>query len=194
MKEVLIYGGGFNPPTRAHEVITQACLEIEGIDEVWLMPSGDRKDKHFNSRDKDRLLMLEAMREEVFSDDPRLKISHFELDSETRPTQTHKTVEALGQGYPDHHFQFVFGTDSYLNMHLWQRGKHLQKHLGMMIVPRGEIAIEPAPNVTILDVKTCPILSSTEVRSRVAEGLAIDHMVCQGVANYIKEHELYQLQ
>lgn len=190
--ETAIYGGAFNPPTRAHEAITRACLELEGIDEVWLMPSGDRMDKQFGLRDTDRRWMLEYMVQEVFDHDSRLKVSRFELDYMTRPTQTFKTVDALAQCYPDHHFKFVFGADSYRAMPNWENGELLQLRLGMLIVPRWDIAVQDAPNVTILDVITCDAMSSTEVRERVAEGKSIDHMVCKGVANYIKDCGLYK--
>lgn len=191
--EIAIYGGSFNPPTRAHEAITKACLELDGIDEVWLMPSGDRMDKRFGLRDTDRRWMLEYMVQEVFGHDPRLKVSCFELDYMPRPTQTHKTVDALGKHYPNKNFRFVFGADSYRDMPNWQDGERLQKTLGMLIVPRGGVTIPDTPNVTVLSVATCEGLSSTEVRTRVATGERIDHMVCQSVANYIKDCGLYQV-
>lgn len=191
--EIAIYGGAFNPPTRAHEAITRACLELEGIDEVWLMPSGDRMDKRFDLGDTDRRSMLEYVVEEVFGHDPRLKVSCFELDYMPRPTQTYKTVDALVKRYPDNNFKFVFGADSYHDMPNWQEGERLRETLGMLIVPRGGVTIPDAPNVTVLKVPTCEALSSTEVRNRISAGQSIDHMVCRGVANYIKDCGLYQV-
>jgi|GEM_PF-3241881 len=40
-KNTIIYGGAFNPPTRAHQAILQACIDYAeqlSVDaEVWLM-------------------------------------------------------------------------------------------------------------------------------------------------------------
>ena len=77
-RNVLIFGGGFNPPTPAHEAIIGACLEMPQFDEIWLMPSGDRLDKSIDSEDRDRLQMLEIVKSERFGDNPRLHVSDFD--------------------------------------------------------------------------------------------------------------------
>lgn len=191
--EIAIYGGAFNPPTRAHEAIAKACLELASIDEVWLMPSGDRMDKQFGLHDTDRCWMLDYMRDEVFDNNPRLKISRFEMDNFPRPTQTYKTVEGLTKRYPENNFQFVFGADSYAGMPNWQEGERLQRTLGMLIVPRAGIEVPTVPNITMLEVPEASSISSTEIRNRAGAGLAIDGLVCQGVSNYIKQCGLYQV-
>ena len=191
MKEVTIFGGSFNPPTRAHEAIARACLNVGEIDEVWLMPSGDRRDKRHGLSDTDRLWMLDLMHEEVFDADERLKISRFELDYLPRPTQTYQTVEMLTEHYPDHNFKFVFGADSYESMPGWTKGQELQRSLGMLIVPRSGVEIPPAANLAVLDIKACD-LSSTVVRQAVSKELPIGQMVCDSVADYIAECGLYR--
>lgn len=63
-KNTIIYGGAFNPPTRAHQAILQACIDYAeqlSVDaEVWLMPSGDRVDKKIEASYADRLELLSS--------------------------------------------------------------------------------------------------------------------------------------
>ena len=191
-RNIVIYGGSFNPPTVAHEAITRACLEVDGVDEVWLMPSGDRIDKQYDLSDNDRLRMLSLLCEEVFSSNQKLKISRFEIDNLPRPTETLRTVEALKAYYPGNNFQFVFGADSYQSMPSWRNGRELQKRLGMLIVPRWNISIPSSPNLTILETPRCTTVSSSQVRENVQAGVSVESMVCSSVCKYIEDSRLYK--
>lgn len=188
--EIAIIGGSFNPPTNAHAAIMLGCLELAGIDEVWVMPSGNRADKRYGVADTDRLNMLKLTHKEVFNFDKRLKITGFEIDNLPQPTQTWQTVKALQKHYPNYNFWFVFGDDSYFDMPRWQNGRKLQKELKMLIVPRNGQGIPVSKRVKILRVASSRI-SSTEVRERSKSGKPIGHMVCDSVRSYIGEHELY---
>lgn len=42
---VALYGGAFDPPHLGHLSIINELQSIEFIQEVWLLPSGDRDDK-----------------------------------------------------------------------------------------------------------------------------------------------------
>lgn len=191
MAQIAVFGGSFNPPTGAHEAIVSACLDVKHIDEVWVMPSGDRLDKQFTTTDSDRVSMLEHMRKEVFSDDRRLHISRFELDL-PRPSQTWRTYKELTKHFPEHTFHFVFGTDSYASMPGWKEGDCLRREMPMLIIERPGTPYVPAPNVRRLDVVNAPVISSTMIREAVAAGLPWRHQVSAGVARYILENSLYR--
>lgn len=189
--ETAIFGGSFNPPTRAHEAIVRSCLEQPDIESVWIMPSGDRIDKQYSLADTDRLWMLHLMREEVFDDSPRVVISPFELDYLPRPTQTWRTVKLLREYYPGHYFRFIFGADSYWDMPKWEQGEQLQAELPMLLVPRAAAPLPVANNVHMLPVDTAPAYSSTEVKENLTRGLDISQMVCGAVRSYIADLRLY---
>lgn len=191
--EIAVYGGSFNPPTRAHEAIVKMCLDLPDVEEVWMMPSGDRMDKHFGLRDTDRLNMLSLMQEECFPDEARLRVSRFEMEYVTRPSQTYRTVSALGKRHPTHHFRYVFGLDAYLDMPRWQEGERLQQSLDVLVVPREGLTLNSSTNLTaVLPKPVCEPVSSTEVRRSVAAGVPIDRFVCVSVASYIEECGLYR--
>lgn len=45
LKQIAIYGGAFDPPHNGHLSIIHELASMDFLDEVWLLPSGDRKDK-----------------------------------------------------------------------------------------------------------------------------------------------------
>lgn len=189
MKEIIIYGGGFNPPTCAHVEIMKQCLDEPDIDEVWAMPCGERLDKGFTTTDEQRLEMLDIVKETEFKNDDRLVVSNFDLEL-PRPTMTIQTLGALGLSYPDTKFWFAFGTDAYHSMNRWQDGEFLQKNLSMYILPRDDEPLPNAPNIRLLtEVKS---VSSTLVRKAIAADEPFEHFVPAAIATYISQERLYR--
>ncbi len=192
MKEAVIFGGTFDPPTIAHEAIIGACLELP-TDEVWVLPSGLRYDKNGMVAAQDRLAMLGLIKSVSFNGNQKLIISDFELQLPP-PNQTYKTVAALRLAYPQHNFRFVFGTDSYAGMGSWDLGAKLKKTLDILLVERtGHEAIVVGDNARWLElIDYNDIVSSSGVRSAVQTGEDISSMVSPAVATYITENGLYR--
>ncbi len=189
--KVAIYGGSFNPPTLAHEAVSRACLDVSGIDEVWLMPSGTRLDKPYSIDDVHRLAMVGLMSRRI--GDRRLQVSRFELDLE-RPSKTIKTLGALSVAYPNVDPYFVLGADSYWTMptSAWVDGDYLQKNLHMLIVPREQYPNPNASNVGILHIgEEFRGVSSSEARAKAQAGESIANIVDPWVEEYIADHGLY---
>ncbi len=192
MKEIAIFGGTFDPPTRAHDGIIEACLERPDIDEVWLMPSGCRADKPGMSSNAARLAMLELVRSEIFNDDPRIVVTDFEQQL-AQPTQTHRTVDALEDTYPDNNFWFVYGADAYQSMPEWEKGAELRRRLGMLLVRRQDYE-RPAEggNIRHLEVELAEDgVSSSLFRDAHVADEPVDHLVNSAVMAYVREQALY---
>ena len=191
-RQILIFGGAFNPPTLAHEAAIAACLDLPQFDEVWIMPSGDRDDKHIGTADSHRLAMLALIVAERFNNNPRLQLTDFELRL-ARPNATYRTLNALRQTHPGTTFWFAFGTDSYRTMPTWPNGTQLQKDLQHIVLfaREGQVA-----NVT--HALTCTIapqlsgLSSTAARKMHASGKPLNGVVSPAIEHYIRRHRLYE--
>jgi len=181
MAVIAIFGGTFDPPTLAHELIIQACLDRTDIDEIWVMPSGKRADKPGMRSELSRLAMLYAVKTSSFSDSPRLKVTDFEMRLPT-PSQTHKTVKLLREAYPEHSFWHVYGADSYHDMPSWRGGVELQQVLGFLLVPRVGYEL-PDKSMTIRHLFVEDIrISSTEVREKLKRGEDIGKLVSGAVS------------
>jgi len=182
--ETVIYGGAFNPPTRAHVAILQACFEYAASRnaEVWIMPSGNRRDKHIPVSRERRLEYIDALvRDAARTERDTAKVITTELDRVVS-VETADTVAELSRRYPDRSFTFVFGADSTATMAEWKDGELLLATLSMLVIEREGSCINPlAKYATPLRVTTSSV-SSTQVRALLASGGSIDELVTPSVA------------
>lgn len=189
MKEVIIYGGAFNPPTKAHQSILEALAEIaeKTYGEVWLLPSGEREDKTIGLDPKVRVNMCEALKKSLALNQNIVKIQTFELFAKQQ-TNTYVSAKKLAQKFPDTHFTWVFGGDSLHTMPSWPHGKKLMAEIDMLIVPRPGTNTPPLPNrAQKLSVDLDP-MSSTEVRRAILEGKTYHHLVPNEIIEIIELH------
>ena len=57
-KEIVIYGGSFNPPTETHLQIIEYLYKEKMFDKVLIIPCGNREDKPYLVDSKLRIKML----------------------------------------------------------------------------------------------------------------------------------------
>lgn len=171
MKETIIYGGAFYPPTRAHQAILQACIDYAEPRraDVWLLPSANREDKSIAASRERRLHLCDALCQDVVRRTVNLAVSTLELDR-NKPTETYDTVCELATGNPDREFTWVFGSDSVETMKTWGHGEELYNDLSMLVVRRpGVSPVRLGARAVWLPVETDE-MSSTELRRRIAAG------------------------
>lgn len=177
-KETIVYGGAFNPPTRAHQAIVQACVdyaEPRGAD-VWIMPSGSRLDKQIETSRERRLAFVRALASDVLVKTVRIAIETSELDRHV-PTETIDTVREMNERYPARQFVWVFGSDSVATMPSWKNGEWLVDTLPMLVIERpGTPVQELGKNAVRLKVAAGE-MSSTAVRERLATYAPISDLV-----------------
>lgn len=178
MKQAIIYGGAFNPPTVAHQAILQSAIDVakERNAEVWLLPSGDRVDKTIDSPLDKRLMLLEAFIKSVQTYDVPVRIEHHELRL-APPTHTINTYNALEVLYPEYEQVWVFGSDSIQTMLEWGEGERLYNELNMLITERPgfELAQLP-PKASLLQFDSI-VVSSTQVREMLDRNEEVGHLV-----------------
>lgn len=191
-KEVLVYGGTFDPPTRSHQAIIETALEDGRHDEIWIMPSGSRDDKPGMTANEHRLAMVALLQHEVFGAMPQVVVSDIEMQL-PQPTHTAITHRELCRAYPDVSFRYIFGADSYWSMPSWPNGDYLQNTLPMMLVPReGYDVPEETNRVRTLRLQhALGMVSSTTVRERIAARQHVEHQVHPAIMEYIVQHRLY---
>lgn len=193
MKQVALFGGTFDPPTKAHEAIIEACLARDDMDEVWVMPSGNRADKPGMSSAETRMMLLETMQKETFANAGKLVLSQFEILLPVM-TETYLSAQRLQHAYPDYQFWYVFGADSYEAMPQWSHGPWLQQNLGMLLVRRvGYVLPEPTDRVRHLAVGEIVDqgISSSMVREAIMGQRSVDAYVSKAVVKEIALQNLY---
>lgn len=191
-KKIIIYGGAFNPPTKAHAAILQALVhEAQRTNsEIWVIPSGERPDKTIDITNDTRIALCAALIKSVESHNITIKIIDFELAASTE-TNTLKSSQNLQKKYPNFTFTWVFGSDSIKTMRTWPGGNELYASLHMLVVTRPGIHLTSLPpHARHMEVQLSP-MSSTEVRDRLKNGHSVHHLTPEHVTKLLKQTSLY---
>jgi nicotinate-nucleotide adenylyltransferase len=177
---VAIFGGSFNPPHVAHQMVALYVLETAAVDELWMVPAFQHPFGKALEAFAHRLAMCEAAAAAL---GPRVRVSAVERDLGVE-SRTLRTVRRLQQEFPTHTFSLVIGADLIHEVPTWYAGEELQRTVPFIVVGRTGFDV---PGKLAL-----PRLSSTEVRDALLAGRPVDGLVSRAVLDYIQAHNLYK--
>ena len=187
----IVYGGAFNPPTIAHLQVLNECLNVANEDDdVWLLLSGERRDKHFTVNLNARIALGNALLEASVNPDA-VYLNTIELYKKST-VETIDTMREFAEKYPNREFVWVFGVDSLNTLLSWYEGQWIADNANILIIPRTgyelEIDLKQATwlNMTPLE------LSSTAVRAAYEKDESISHMVPSTVLDVLSIYEDYE--
>ncbi|TNE92001.1 MAG: nicotinate (nicotinamide) nucleotide adenylyltransferase [Deltaproteobacteria bacterium] len=163
---IAIYGGSFNPPHVGHAMVASWVLWTGRADQVWWMPSFSHPfDKALPPFER-RLELVESLTR-ALGGGHRVTAVEAELEP---PTYTVDALDWLREEYPEHRFSLVIGADNLPKLDKWKEAERLQASYELVVVGRDGYD-NPAGCVIF------PGVSSTEVRTRLAAGEPVDHLV-----------------
>jgi nicotinate-nucleotide adenylyltransferase len=207
---LLLFGGSFDPPHRAHVALPTVVMTAIGADAVAYIPCAIQPLKQGRpvTEAHHRLRMLEL----ALQDQPHALILTDELDRAQenhrrgvqRPSYTVDTLEALRQRLGEQVvMRLLIGMDQFRVFDQWKspgRIVELAEPVVMARPPEDERMLSDVlPHGYELDewrprVVPAPRMdiSSTTIRDRVRQGLPIADLVPPAVEQYIREHGLYR--
>ncbi len=180
MSRALVFGGAFNPPTRAHIQLAEYAMKETGFDKVIFVPTkrtyiADEQGKEYAFSDEERLMMLDA----VAADHPWMDVSRFEIESETQP-RTYQTLchfRDLGETC-----SLLFGSDKLPELQtVWRYVDEITREFGIVCMKRSDdnpealIDNDPylrtlRPYIRLIETPTSTrFVSSTKIRVQLAE-------------------------
>ncbi|EEG78128.1 nicotinate-nucleotide adenylyltransferase [Dethiobacter alkaliphilus] len=198
-----IMGGTFDPIHMAHLVTAEEVRIQFDLDRVVFVPSGNppHKEARNVSDQEHRYLMTEL----ATISNPYFSVSRVEIDRpDEELTYTIDTIR-----YFHRHFEgkaniyFITGADAILEILTWKDYRELLSICSFIAVTRpgyclskleetiGAACPEALCNIDILEIPAVAI-SSTLIRSRVAEGKPIKYLAPEAVTQYIIKHGLYR--
>ena len=195
---IVIFGGTFNPPTRAHLDIATEALYYLDAEKVLFVPVSDLYKKDDVEISYHRVNMLNL----AIGNFRRLEIDFTEVDS-VKLTYTYETVEKIKSQYQDKELFLLIGADNLEDFKNWKNQRSIMENCSLLVVNRNNSSIDEIieSNEILTEFKDkiieAPIeeieISSTEVRNRIAsnelEGL--ENLVDKEVIEYIVENKLY---
>lgn len=187
-RTVAIFGGSFNPPHVAHQMVALFVVETAPVDELWLVPTW----KHPFAKNLVSFQHRVAMLERVAQSLPHVTVSRIEEDLAAAPdfvsSRTLETLQALVARHPDTQFRLVVGADILGETDKWYRWDDVVALAPLIVIGRGGY---PAPADAVVSGLDMPEVSSTEVRARLARGESALPLVPRSVMSYIAQHGLY---
>lgn len=199
MMRIGIYGGAFNPPHNGHiNAVSEAMKGLE-LDEVLIIPTRISPHKMLaegSPSPEERLKMVQI----AFKDMEHVSVSDVEIKRKGA-SYTADTLEELREIYPEAEFWLITGADMFLSIQSWVRPEEIFSMCGICALSRenGEQdeLIRHAEFLTERFGAECIILdnniievSSTEVRSAIAQGRADGYMPA-GLLEYIMAKGFY---
>ena len=189
MTRVALFGGSFNPPHVAHQLVALYVLETQPVDELWFVPTYAHPfGKHLTAYEH-RVAMCELAAAPL---GPRARVSRAEAELAERPgfvaSRTLDLVEYLAaQG---HELRLVIGTDILGDAAKWYRWDDVVARAPLIVVGRAGHALPPGSIATEI---TMPEISATRVRDLLSQGASgVTGLVPREVLRYIAQHHLYQ--
>ena len=103
-----IFGGSFNPPHVAHQMLMLYVLETRDVDAVWMIPTYHHPFAKALLDFEHRCRMCELAAAAL---GPRVEVSRIEGELARPVSRTLETIEVLRERHPDTSFRLVIGAD-----------------------------------------------------------------------------------
>ena len=194
-----ILGGTFDPPHVGHLWLATLAADALNLDRVLFMPAAQppHKGGRLITRATDRLLMTRL----AIQGDPTFELCPIEMER-TGPSYTIDSVTELKRAYPDAQHFLVMASDSLAQIDTWREPDRLLVEVEWAVGPRtgsempDRSALEArfgpgASRIHLLDGPSLAV-SSSDIRRRVAAGLAIRYLVARDVEELILQRHLYR--
>ena len=189
MRRVGLFGGSFNPPHVAHQLVALYVLETQ-VDEVWFVPTYAHPFGKPLAAYDHRVAMCELAAAPLGA---RARVSRAEQELAQKPdfvaSRTLDLIEHLYAHHTDARCHLVVGTDILGEADKWYKWDDVTRLAPLVVIGRAGYALPPGSVATGIEM---PEISATRVREMLAAGdPAAAALVPQTVLRYIARHGLY---
>lgn len=198
-KQIVIFGGCFNPPLNSHFSLAQQIVnEYSQIEKIIFVPVNSKYQKIDLISNEHRYNMLQL----VCNKNEKFEVSPIEIESQ-RPLYTIETLTAFQEKYPEYEIAFTTGSDNLKEIDTWKNASLFLKNFKIYVLQRAEDNIEEIIEKnsflrennksfiqTKINIKTN--LSSTYVRNCIKAGKSINYLAPEEIIDYIEKNNLYK--
>src|SRR4051812_30152175 len=185
-----IFGGSFDPVHNAHLALARACQQQASLDAVWFTPTAIQplKENGPQATNAQRVEMLHL----AIDDEPSWRVCTLEVDRGGR-SYSIDTLRQIDEELPEAELFFLMGADAARDAPRWREPRELFELATPLIVRRGGEsepdlqairALCPAEHQPVLIEMPAFLVSSSEIRRRIAGGKSLEDLVPPPVAQY----------
>lgn len=189
---IVIFGGAFNPPTKAHLDIYHHVMGHLNCDLFIYLPTSSLYTKRSLASNHHRYQMLKILTADL----PLAEVSTMELnDSDYRGT--YQSLLRFQERYPDQELVFLIGADNLFKLHKWINAPSLLADFRFVLLDRNGIDIrelfenDPFLSEHLQQFIFLPGFTSEASSTAYRESFN-DAYVIPSVADYIRLHGLYR--
>ena len=194
-----VLGGTFDPIHLGHLIVAEEVRAQLDLAEMLFVAAGQpwlKRDSPISAAEH-RVQMVRL----AIATKPYFKLSTIEVER-PGPSYTVDTIAELqGQLDAEDRLFFILGWDNLAQLPRWREPSRLVKMCRLVAVPRVgypapdldslEAIIPGLSQATILLDRPHIDINASVIRTRVAQGLSIHHLVPEAVERYIRQHRLY---
>jgi nicotinate-nucleotide adenylyltransferase len=203
-RKIGVFGGAFDPPHKAHVALATTAIEVLGLDELHIIPTGQAWHKaRALSAAEHRL----AMSRLAFAGVPRVVVDSRELER-AGPSFTIHTLRGLQSENPDAQLYLIMGADQFAAFRQWHEWQAIVSLAIICIADRarfdcpgsqfdaykeqkGRFVALPMPVMPVSATQIRAVLATGDEQGKDAAALVSD-MVAEPVARYISLYRLYR--
>ena len=146
MNRVVVMGGSFNPPTRAHLQLMEAALEaVDACQGIFVPTAHDYVAKKMKRQKCPQDTLSESLRlamlESFCKYDSRFSISRIQM-LRTERGYDYEMLEEIQMDFPDTGIYFVTGSDKLYILPRWHRIDEFLNRFRILVARRGEDDLE----------------------------------------------------
>jgi nicotinate-nucleotide adenylyltransferase len=184
MSVVGLYGGSFDPPHVGHLLLGDYVLATGEIEGLLLVPAHRHAFGKGVAPFHERVAMTRLLATAI---GPEAEVSEIEAELPS-PSRTLATLQELSKRRPDDEFRLVVGEDVLSERHDWHGWDQILEIAPLLVV--GRHWAEAPVGVRRPEIKL-PMVSSTEIRARLAAGDDASALVPTTILRHIREKGLY---
>lgn len=202
-----VFGGTFDPVHNGHTKIIQNLLELIPFDEIKVIPNGQPPHRTSVCSNNDRLEMVNL----AFKGINQISVDEREIHREGPSYAIHTAREILEEYHQDN-IIWIMGSDAFSEIDTWFEWEDFLNIINILVMarPGSEIDSTSMAGTLILERQTSNIedlshgagkiliididpinISSTQVRSNLAAGEAVNELILEDVSDYIDSGKLY---
>lgn len=182
----VLFGGSFNPPTKAHYEIAKEVIDKFEVKEFVFLPTGNVYNKPNLIECKQRIAMLDLLCKKL----KNASVSDYEMKQDVY-LGTYKTLEHF-KG-----FYFLMGADNFITLHQWINYPNVIINNKFIVVERNNLDLNEYINKH-LDVKNniknflfYEDFKQIDISSSKFNQTKDYSLLLEEVADYIINHNLY---
>jgi nicotinate-nucleotide adenylyltransferase len=190
VKRIGLFGGSFDPVHIGHLLVAQAAFEELALDRLFFIPAAQSPFKP-GRQPAPAVIRLRMLRMALACH------PDYEVDSQEVQrggvSYTIDTIRAYGRRFPHAQLMYLIGADHVSTLPLWREAEELARLVHFVVIPRPGEAVEVPRPFQVTQLNGWPLrLSSSEIRTRVKDLKAIEHLVPYGVEEAIVQNGLYR--